>query len=154
MTRLSRQGKDVLDALAQPANGRLEIWRLVKRLQSLHGSVASTRASLSRTLRRLWQAGYVELENDWRVTLTEQQAEADARLAQLEADPEGEYRRQADAIAAGKPGFFPFTSATEYLEHRRWSIRRWDKRNNRHTAAVLTPAGRERVSITTTYGNG
>jgi hypothetical protein len=153
MTRLSRQGRDVLEALAQPRDGRLTIRRLVQRLQPRHGSPAITKASLSRTLRRLWQAGYVELENDWRVTLTETKAAAAARLAALEVGYEADYEVILARHLAGNPtcGFFPFSTATDYLEHQRWVLTRYfGKRNRRHTAAVLTPTGRERVSIDVT----
>jgi hypothetical protein len=151
MTLLSRQGRQVLEALAQPADGRREIWRLVKLLRPSHGSAASTKASLSRTLRRLWQAGYVELEGGWaRVTLTEKQAAADAQLARLEAGYEAEYEvvRARHLKGDGTCGFFPFNTAADYLEHQRWTLtRHFGTRHQRHTAASLTPAGRERVSI-------
>ena len=142
MTRVSPQGLAVVEALAHQPSSRVPIRQLVRLLAPAHGSVASTRASLSRTLRRLWSVGLIELENDWRVPLTKRLAALDAERAQLEADPEAAYAKQRAAIDRGAPGFFPFTSAAEYLPFQRRMIAR-RRRGCRHTVAVLTTNGRE-----------
>jgi hypothetical protein len=151
VTRLSPQGLTVLEALAQPPSGRLTIRRLVTLLQPAHSTPASTRASLSRTLRRLWRAGLVELEHDGGLTLTEMQTATDAELACFDADPAGDYAAVLAKIAAGRiPACFARKSQAAYLAYRRQQIA--DRtRHARTRAAVLTAAGRERASIDTSF---
>jgi hypothetical protein len=149
MTRLSRQGRDVLEALAQRADGRLDIWRLVKRLQPRHGSQASTRASLSRTLRRLWRAGLVELEHAGGLTLREMHVACDAELARFNVDPEADYAGTLAKIASGRiPALFAHASAAAYFAERRRYIT-GQTCHMRAQFAVLTAAGRERMALDT-----
>ena len=104
---LSSQATAVLETLSQQPGERMSIRRLVELLRPGHGSTASTRASLSRTLRRLWRAGLVELTNDYGWILTDRYAEPDTELAQHEADPEAAYARELAAIVARGSGLFP-----------------------------------------------
>lgn len=141
---LSSQAIAVLETLSQQPADRMSIRELVELLRPGHGSRASTRASLSRTLRRLWRAGLVELKNDWGWTLTERHAELDTQLTQHEADPEAAYARELAAIERGAPGFFPYDSPAEYLEHKRW----WNvhlKRYMRNSVVELTARGQEQI---------
>jgi DNA-binding transcriptional ArsR family regulator len=82
----------VLQALAAAADGRLATANVRRRVERPGASDSVTRASVSRTLRRLWRAGLVELADGDRKTLT---AEAD-RLQHLSdvvhAHPEAAYR--------------------------------------------------------------
>lgn len=66
---LSTQGLAVLQALVA-ADGRLPTADVLRRVRRPGASAAVTRASVSRTLRRLWLAGLVELADDGRRTLT------------------------------------------------------------------------------------
>lgn len=143
MTRLSRQGRTVLEVLGQQLGCRFPISYLVGHFLSAHGSAASTRASLSRTLRRLWRAGLVELTNDWGRTLTDYYAAIDEELAAQERDPEAAFAAVLAAIA-GAPGFFPYETAEEYLASERRRIARL-RRGKPMRAVCLTPQGRELV---------
>jgi DNA-binding MarR family transcriptional regulator len=146
--RLSAAGVVVLEALALEAlAGRdgLPIHTL-EGFTHGHRSQASARASLSRTLRRLWRQGYVELENNYGRTLTSVHAALDAELARHEADPLAAYEEKRAALAAGAPMFFPFASPAEWLEGHRQQIERLRRPGLRCTFARLTPKGAERLS--------
>ena len=119
---LSSQATAVLETLSQQPSDRMEIRQLVELLRPGHGSAASTRASLSRTLRRLWRDGLVELSSWGRGTLTERYAALDTALAEHEADPEAAYADVLAAIDRGVPGFFPYDSPAKYLDYKRWAV--------------------------------
>ena len=116
--RLSPAGRAVLRACAaspkhfdatSSAGGCLNVADLVR---VAPGSRTVARASLSRTLRRLWRAGWIELINGNGYSLTAQHAHADAALLAAERDPEGAYARAATA-----GGLFVFASPAEYLAY-------------------------------------
>jgi hypothetical protein len=95
---ISSQGRTVLQALAATHDGRLATADVRRCLQRPGTASSVTRASLSRTLRRLWHAGLVELEDDRRRTLT---TEAD-RLRHLAevvcANPDSAYQTYANRM--------------------------------------------------------
>ncbi len=143
--RLSRQGQTVLEALfVQEPSHRLPISRLTHLTRPVHSSLPSTRASLSRTLRRLWRAGLVELKSDWGVTLSDRLHELEVELAAHEGDVDGAYADILAAVARGTPGFFACGSADEYLQHHRRLVSR-RKRHIRSTSVELSMRGREYV---------
>lgn len=144
MARLSRQGLAVLEVLAQQPACRFPISYLLGQFLSAHGSAASTRASLSRTLRRLWRAGLVELLNERGWTLTECYAAIDEELAAHERDPDAAFAAVLAAIADGPPGFFPYATAEEYLESERRRAAALRRGIPMH-AVCLTPQGRDLV---------
>jgi DNA-binding MarR family transcriptional regulator len=115
---------------------------VLRRVRRRHTSLPVARASLSRTLRRLWTAGFVEL---WtrpadRTTWTTLTAEVAAWRAQYErerADPEAAYAAYCQEVANS------FGSAAAYLEavraeamHPRARVRR----------IALLPPGRATVN--------
>ena len=146
MTPVSAQGLAVLETLSQQPLDRLAIRCLVDLLRPAHGSLASTRASVSRTLHRLWRSGLVELENTEGHTLTERLAALDAELAEHEANPEAEYEEALEAVSRGVPVFLARGSADGLLENHRREVAR-EKRHLRRTAAVLTPQGQELLTV-------
>jgi DNA-binding MarR family transcriptional regulator len=93
--KLSVQARRVLEALARTGDGQLTVGE-VRQVRQPYTSLSVARASLSRTLRRLWTAGFLEL---WtrpadRTTLTTLTAELAAwrALYELErAAPEAGY---------------------------------------------------------------
>ncbi len=86
------QGRTVLEALAA-GNEPLPVAAVLAHVSPAHVSVAAARASLSRTLRRLWAAGLVELVTGHatRPTLTEQAAYWRSVFATLQASPDALY---------------------------------------------------------------
>lgn len=87
--RLNASAEEILRLTAVAAAGILV--RDLVRLQVRAGrSQAVARASLSRTLRRLWRAGLVELHDRWS-SLSAKQQEARDRLVRFEGDPRGSY---------------------------------------------------------------
>jgi hypothetical protein len=104
------------------------------------GRRAVVRASLSRTLRRLWHAGWVELFNAWGYSLTARHADADAQLQEYERDPDATY-----AQAAAAPGFFPYVTPEEYLVSLRERALQLKRGRPVHVVQI-TSAGRERLT--------
>ena len=145
---ISAQGRAVLETLSQQPRDCMAISRLVDLLQPAHGSLASTRASVSRSLRRLWRAGLVELENNRRQTLTEQLAVLDAVLAAHEADPEAEYARVLEGVPHRWPAVLTRGSAEGYLAYRRQTVAR-EKRSIRSAVVVLTAQRQEFLTVDT-----
>lgn len=87
--RLNARAEEILRVITVAAPGA-HVRDLV-RLQVRSGrSQAVARASLSRTLRRFWLAGLVEL-HDRRGSLSAKQQEARDRLVRFEGDPRGSY---------------------------------------------------------------
>lgn len=138
-TRISAAGLAVLQACLGPRT--VAIHDLVRRSQR-RPPVA--RASLSRTLRRLWRAGLVELTTDWGTTLTEHHAEIDDTLAAQERDPEAAFAEELDAVRRGVPGFLPYTTADEWLGYQRSAAAR-RKRGKPMRVVCLTSEGRALV---------
>jgi len=95
---VSAQGRAVLQALTAAVEGRLSPADVLRRVQRPGASVAVTRASLSRTLRRLWTAGLVELADGAARTLTGE-ADQQRRWAEIAAaQPETAYRAYLDKM--------------------------------------------------------
>ena len=105
------------------------------------GRRAVVRASLSRTLRRLWRGGWVELVNAYGYSLTARRAAADANVQAAEHDPEGTFAR-----AEAAPGFFPFGTPAEYLVYLRAHA---DQVTHGQPVdfVQITPTGRERLTV-------
>ena len=146
---ISSQATAVLETLSQQHGDRMSIRRLVDLLRAGHGSSNSTRASLSRTLRRLRRDGFVELTNDWNPdrTLTERHAKLDTELAQHEADPEADYASLLAKIACGTvPALYDRGSSAAHLEHTRRQIES-QKRHLRNNTVVLTAGGLELLTV-------
>ncbi len=146
---LSSQATALLELLSQQHGDRMSIRRLVDLLRPGHGSSASTRASLSRTLRRLWRDGLVELTNDWNPdrTLTARLAKLDAELAKHEADPEAEYASLLEKVADGRlPEWFARGSPSGNLEQYRRAHAR-DRRHLRNNTVVLTASGLQLLTV-------
>ena len=98
--------------------------RLVDKRVREGASVGVARASISRTLHRLFKRGLVDLQNNYGNSFTERLADRDRQLTEHERDPEAAYQRQVDAIKRGAPGFFPFTNADGYLAWTRRHVAR------------------------------
>ncbi len=144
---VSAQGLVILETLSQQPLNRLPVRSVVECLRPAHGSLASTKASVSRTLRRLHRAGLVELEDVRRRTLTERHAVLDAELGNLEANFESKYAEiLAGIIARRVPACFGRGSADGYLEYERRRITR-EKRSCQSSVAVLTPLGCDVLTI-------
>jgi hypothetical protein len=97
---LSAQGRAVLQALASAADGRLAMADVLRRVRRPGVSAAVTRASVSRTLRRLWLAGLVELADDARRTLTAEADRLERSAAVVHAQPEAAYRAYRERLGA------------------------------------------------------
>ena len=141
MTRLSSQGYAVLCALnaaraplprsrvrvqAKP-DYSLPVAALVRRLARPGVSRSVTRASLSRTLRRLWRDRLVELRGGG-VTLTQKHEHRQAILAEHEADPVAAYQgyvawRSRVAALAGKSYSDPYGSVEGFMAAQRRALR-------------------------------
>lgn len=96
--RLSRQARVVLALVVTQPNHLFPMQFVAEQCQSPHGSRASARASLSRTLRRLHRDKLIELATASCTTFATYHADIDRQLAQVERDPEAAFRR---AVAKG-----------------------------------------------------
>jgi hypothetical protein len=94
--RLSVQARRVLEALARTGDGQLTAREVLGHVRQPGTSLAVTRASVSRTLRRLWRAGYVELTDEHGITLTGRCSRAALAAAECAAAP---------PVGAAKLGF-------------------------------------------------
>jgi hypothetical protein len=138
--RLSRQGRTVLEALA--LDGPSSVAAVLARVSRPNVSAGVARASLSRTLRRLWTAGLVELVTAHATgpTLTKQVAYWRELSDHVRAAPEASwaaYRQRFPTRAED------FASASAYVaaigaeaERPRARVRR----------VSLTPKGRATVN--------
>jgi hypothetical protein len=94
-TSLSVPMRDILLAALEAPDGVVRVQRLVARRVAGGRSRSVARASLSRTLRRLWRAGLVELFNTrWaaeRDAMSRMVEEARARAERVRKDPVGDY---------------------------------------------------------------
>src|SRR6266852_9834794 len=90
---VSVQGRAVLEALAT-GDEPLPVAAVLTHIRRPEVTAPVARASLSRTLRRLWAAGLVELVtgHDTRPTLTEQAAYWRTAYATVRAFPEAAYQ--------------------------------------------------------------
>lgn len=117
-----------------------ELVHLVHRERRRPGtSLGVTRASLSRTLRRLWREGLVELLCGWR-TMTEEHQRVLSKIAEHEADPVAAYQGyqafvQSIGLADRHGSVEAFMSA-----------QRARKPDLRVTRVQITAAGRARLT--------
>jgi hypothetical protein len=109
-------------------------------VQQTPGRPGVARASLSRTLRRLWRAGLIELFDRSGYSLTQRHADADAELQAVERDPEVAFAR-----ACVDGGFFPFDTPKEYVTDLRARTARLKRGLVMHIVQI-TSAGRERLT--------
>ena len=143
---LSSQATAVLELLSQQRDDRMSIRQLVDLFREGHGSSNSTRASLSRTLRRLRRDGLVELYLHF-TSMAERTLVYDNRLAKYEADPEGDYARLLEKIARGEARpYYDRGSAAANLAHLRRDIAR-DRSHMRNTHVKLTASGLELQTV-------
>jgi hypothetical protein len=89
---ISTQGLAVLGAVRQAANGQLPIPAVLRAVHRAGTRPAVARASLSRTLRRLWRAGLVELVDEAGRTLTGEVHQRQRWAALARAEPEAAYQ--------------------------------------------------------------
>jgi hypothetical protein len=92
--RLSAQGRRLLDALANAEDGTLALCACVILEERAGASRTVARASVSRTLRRLWRQKLIELYDGAygaRASMTAKQQAAIGRRDRALADPEGTY---------------------------------------------------------------
>lgn len=131
--QLSAAMVNILLACSQ-TNGTAAVAVLVNRAA---GSLNTRRASTSRSLRRLWRLGLVELENQYGCSLTERLRSRMEELAHHEADAEAAFEAARTGAA-----FFPFADAGEYLS---WHRSRVENRSKYQRAQIvrLTPLGWE-----------
>lgn len=104
------------------------------------GRPAVARASVSRTLRRLWRQGWIELASASGYSLSAKHGNAAAELQAAERDPAGTY-----ADAAGRGGFFIFATPEDYLADLRDRARRF-VRGQRMCFVQITTSGRQRLT--------
>jgi hypothetical protein len=105
----------VLEALAT-ADGPLSVAAVLALIRRPDVAAPVARASLSRTLRRLWAAGLVELVTGHatRPTLTEQAAFRRTAYATVRASPEAAYQVYRRQLAT--PADDPYESAAAYVD--------------------------------------
>jgi hypothetical protein len=168
MTRLSPQGLAVLHALSaveareyrrydgrtmMTTAGQLTVAALVIRIGRRGASRTVTRASLSRTLRRLWRDGLVELSEHGR-TLTEKRDHIRAMVGEQEADPEQAYAgylawRASIAAMLGQPVKpDPYGSVEYFMRARRRAMHQRPRIYVRDVQ--ITEAGLARLTLNTT----
>jgi DNA-binding transcriptional ArsR family regulator len=109
-TTLSVQGRRVLEALARTGDGQLTVAEVLRHVRRRHTSLPVARASLSRTLRRLWTAGFVELWTrpaGWTrlTTLTKEVVEWRARYERERAAPEAAFAAYCQWVATAAENF-------------------------------------------------
>jgi hypothetical protein len=148
---ISRQALTVLRELASTAAcecdgstlpaGRRSVAEIVRAVRVPGSTLQVTRASVSRTLRRLWRDGLVDLFAGWR-SMSDARAEGAARLAEKEADPEQAYRDYCELME--NIGLSDSCGSAEaYIAFQR---RRLTRPDMRVTTVQITDAGRERLT--------
>jgi hypothetical protein len=111
---VSAQGRLILQTLTA-ADGRALVVDLRRRIGGVNAASASTRASLSRSLRRLWRAGLVELVDDRQCTLTDEVRARQRNFETVRAKPDTCYRAYvAKRQRCGEP--IEFGSASKFVE--------------------------------------
>jgi hypothetical protein len=146
--RLSIQGRRVLEALGRTHDGQLTVADLLVQIRQPETSVLVAKASLSRTLRRLWARGLVELVTRDRTgeTLTAQVAFWRRQFETVRSAPEAYYRTYRERLAT--PADDAFGSAAAYVA----SFRAEAERPSAAVRAVGS-LGRGRAAVNTlTHG--
>jgi hypothetical protein len=115
-SRVSDNGRDVLRLLARASGGSLPLRTLKTALDRGDVSPAVQRASLSRTLRRLWRAGLVELSDERGEPLTSRIARIHQWAERVRSDPAGAYRVYVTRAARGDQFGSADAYARAYLE--------------------------------------
>lgn len=140
--RVSEQGQHVLEALVT-ADEPLPVAAVLVHVRRPDASAPVARASLSRTLRRLWAAGLVELVTGHatRPTLTEQAKYWRSVYAKVQAAPDAAYQAYRRLLA--NPADDDYGSAAAYVDACRVDAERPSARVRR---VALTPKGRERLT--------
>jgi DNA-binding MarR family transcriptional regulator len=135
-TRLSHQGRLVLAALAA-GDGPLPVSRILACVRTPSTSLPVAQASLSRTLRRLWAAGLVELVTTQatRPTLTDHATYWRSAYARVSPCPDAAYQAYRRQVATDAYG-----SAAAYLAAWRHDA---ERPHARIRGVVLTPNGRD-----------
>src|SRR6266849_6262660 len=112
---VSVQGRAVLEALAT-GDEPLPVAVVLTHICRPEVAAPVARASLSRTLRRLWAAGLVELVTGHatRPTLTEQVAHWQRAYATVKASPDTAYQAFRRQLAT--PADDPYESAAAYVD--------------------------------------
>ena len=138
-TRLSHQGRVVLEALAA-SDGPLPVRRILACVRTPGTSLPVAQASLSRTLRRMWVAGLVELItfHATRPTLTDHAAYWRSVYVKLRASPDAAYQAYRGQLAHASDD--AYGSAAAYVDVFR---REAERPQARVRGVVLTPKGRE-----------
>jgi DNA-binding transcriptional ArsR family regulator len=140
---LSSQRRAVLQALAAAADGRLATADVRRRVERPGASDSVTRASVSRTLRRLWRAGLVELADGDRKTL-KAEAERLQHLADaVDAQPDVAYRAYLERLRRNGQRD-RYGSATRYAAAWRATARRIPHLRARQVRLTIT--GRQAVN--------
>lgn len=140
---LSSQGRAVLQALAAAPDGLLATADVLQRVRRPGASSAVTRASVSRTLRRLWTAGVVELADGARRTLTAEAARLEHFCAAAQREPEAAYRAYLNRRRVdGQPD--AYRSASRYAAA--WRQAAQQMPHLRVRAVQLTASGRQAVN--------
>lgn len=143
--RVSRQALTILEVLARFEPGhqlRLRAVRMLAFRRDVTYGVA--RASLSRTLRRLWHAGLVELyDGSWR-SLTAEYQRALAHANQVAADPDAAYAHFCQFFSCAHVNRW-YDGVAAYVAAMQEKARRGPQ--GFHVQGVsLTDAGRQRLT--------
>ena len=143
MTRVSVQGRSVLEALVESEEGLQSPNELTQLIVRGGASLSVARASLSRTLRRLWSAGLVELESTRGKTFSELRQDSKDRAERARRDPAGFYQGYCKWVSTvgGRP---IVASADEWLALKQRQARR--PPTGRVRVVILTEAGRDAVN--------
>ena len=135
------QGRRVLEALAA---GPLSVAAVLAHIRRSDVAAPVARASLSRTLRRLWAAGLVELVtgHPTRPTLTDHVAYWRTAYATVQASPDAAYQAYRRQLAT--PADDSYGSAAAYVDAFRMAAA--ERPYARVRRVVLTPNGRAAVN--------
>ena len=116
---------------------------IVRLYQGEQLSVA--KASLSRTLRRLWKAGLVELHQYGYRTATSEQVHKEKRLAEIKANLVAEYE--------GLKGWIGPDRAAQYYGSPEAWIEFWERRWPNIRANYVEVTAKGMAAVNTRYGN-
>lgn len=143
LAAVSPQGLAVLGALQEAAHGQLPITAVLRAVHRAGTRAPVARASLSRTLRRLWRAGLVELVAEASRSLTGEVQHQQRCAALARSAPEASYQAYvARCRAEGTP--LEYFTAVEYVEA--WRVSAELRPSLRVQHVVLTERGRKAVN--------